>query len=93
MRPRITLGDAEHSDRPGAFEPLSLAASAVVHRCAIYEKFYHPKWHTHHLKEDTLFLHNDGAILSKIIVCYQEPTWSSVVKIINNHTSWICYIK
>lgn len=55
MRPRAALGDAEPSECPGAFEPLALADTPIMHRCMIYEKFYCPKWYTHHLKENTYF--------------------------------------
>lgn len=27
----------------------------VAHRCVIYEKFYYPKWSTHHLREEAYF--------------------------------------
>lgn len=67
MRPRAARGDTKPFEGLGAFETPPLADNPVVHRCVIYEKFYYPKWYTHHLKEKHIFLRNKCAILNQSI--------------------------
>lgn len=57
MRLRAALGDAGALKRPGAFEPLVLADTPIVHRCLIYEKFYYPKWYTFRLTKKKHIFH------------------------------------
>lgn len=69
MRQRAAQGDSEPFQRLGVFKPLALADTPIVHKCVIYEKFYCPKWYTHHLKKENTYF-NKCAIFIQNIECF-----------------------
>lgn len=56
---RDSPGDAERPFKSlGVSRALPQADAPTVHRCVIYEKFYCPKWYTHHLKNTYFYVTN-----------------------------------